>query len=40
MKPDFVIEREVMSKEQTFRSEDNAFLPLTRRQLSVHCVTT
>jgi hypothetical protein len=29
-----------MSKEQTFRSEDNAFLPLRRRQLSVRCVTT
>jgi hypothetical protein len=28
------------SKEQTFRSEDNAFLPLRRRQLSVRCVTT
>ena len=29
-----------MSKEQTFRSEDNAFLPLRRRQLSVRCVTS
>jgi hypothetical protein len=29
------VEREVMSKEQTLRSEDNAFLPLRRRQLSV-----
>jgi hypothetical protein len=30
--PDSAVEREVMSKEQTFRSEDNAFLPLRRRQ--------
>ena len=29
-----------MSKGQTFRSEDNAFLPLRRRHLSVRCVTT
>ncbi len=29
-----------MSKEQTFRSEDNTFLPLIKRQLSVRCVTT
>jgi hypothetical protein len=28
-----------MSKGQTFRSEDNAFLPPRRRQLSVRCVT-
>ena len=28
-----------MSEEQTFRREDNTFLPLRRRQLSVPCVT-
>ncbi len=28
-----------MSKEQTFRSEDNVFLPLRTRQLSVPCIT-
>jgi hypothetical protein len=39
--PDSAVEREVMSKEQTFRSEDNGFLPLMRsRQLSMRCVTT
>jgi hypothetical protein len=37
--PDSAVEREVMSKEQTLRSEDNAFLPLRRRQLSVRCIT-
>ena len=31
---------EVISEEQTFRNEDNAFLPLRSRQLSVRCVTT
>ena len=29
-----------MSEEQTFRSKDNGFVPLRRRQLSVRCVTT
>jgi hypothetical protein len=38
--PDSAVEREVVSKEQTLRSEDNAFLPLIRRQVSVRCVTT
>jgi hypothetical protein len=28
-----------VSKEQPCRNEDNAFLPLRRRQLSVRCVT-
>ena len=37
---DLAVERKIMSKDQTFRSEDNAFLPLRRRQLSVWCVTT
>ena len=40
LNPDAAVEWEVMSNEQTFRSEDNAFLPLRRRQLSVRCVTT
>jgi hypothetical protein len=39
LNPDSAVEREVMSKEQTLRSEDNAFLPLRRRHLSVQCVT-
>ena len=37
--PDSAVGREVMSEEQTFRNEDNAFLPLRSRQLSVRCVT-
>jgi hypothetical protein len=28
-----------MSKEQTFRSEDKAFLPLRKRQFSLLCET-
>jgi len=40
LNPDSAVERDVMSKEQTFRSEDNTFLPLIKRQLSVRCVTT
>jgi hypothetical protein len=40
LKPDFAVERKATSKEQTFRSEDNAFLPLRRRQLSIRWVTT
>jgi hypothetical protein len=40
LNPDSAVEREVISKEQPFRSEDNAFLPLKRRQLSVRCVST
>jgi hypothetical protein len=38
--PDSAVEREVMSKVQTFHSEDNMFLPLRRQQLSVGRVTT
>jgi hypothetical protein len=38
--PDSAVGREVMSEEQTFRNEDNAFLPLRSRPLSVRCVTT
>jgi hypothetical protein len=39
LNPDSAVEREVMSKEQTFRSKDNALLPLRRRRLSARCVT-
>jgi hypothetical protein len=38
--PDSAVEREVMSDERSCRSEDDALLPLGRRQLYVHCVTT
>jgi hypothetical protein len=34
------VESEVVSEEQTFRSEDNAFLPLSSGQLSVLFITT
>jgi hypothetical protein len=31
LNPDFAVEREVMIEEQTFRSEDKAFLPWRRQ---------
>lgn len=37
--PDSAVEGGVLTEEQTFRSEDNAFLPRRRRQLSVQCMT-
>jgi hypothetical protein len=38
--PNSAVENEVMSEEQTFRSEDNAFLPLSSGQLSLLFITT
>jgi hypothetical protein len=38
LSPDFAVEREVISNVQTLRSEDNAFLPLRRRQLTMRCI--
>jgi hypothetical protein len=38
--PNSAVESEVVSEEQTFRSEDNAFLPLSSGQLSLLFITT
>ena len=40
MNPGSAVKVAVTSEEQTCRSDDNAFLPLRRRQLSAQRVTT
>jgi hypothetical protein len=37
--PDSAVEGGVLTEEQAFHREDNVFLPLRRRQLSVPCMT-
>jgi hypothetical protein len=38
--PNSAVESKVVSEEQTFRSKDNAFLPLSSGQLSLLFITT